>query len=569
MKWIALILIGLGMILISTSLVSAYTASNYDNVTLTLETGYTSPDYDNVTLVLDEALGFGTLAIVWDEPTADDNHTTLVFKQYRFSVSCTGGSCGDVNVTLDPIIQLQDENMDDSWVDHDSNADKGICGVGEMLGDDDAAASLEPAFKFNTSAIPANATILDAQFYMWVSGEAIDVGESFNATAHHLYQSFNWTEGNTCGSVGCEGIELCIDASGRPSTGTDYNASYETELAFVNGMAVDTWYNWNVTKAVEKSYNDGDSNISIFIHTVNTGGSPAVNDEVNYRTKEYAGAETYTKPQLNITYSVPGDATNPTATNTLPTNGLTFDFGALMNFSLICTDNVNVSVLQLWGNWSGWHANQTNATATNNTPWNISVSGISDWNHTWAAWCNDTNGNEDYAVNWTFIINSTPSVTKNVINNTAGATPFYHNGTTVNYECGAMSSGSTCTAIFWVNATGTVNNSYEFFANATSNNASVNQSNTSMINITIIAVAVPTDSCDCPSPAANWFMSIADNCNVTSNCYNDGYNVSFENGTSGDMVNCSAMIVADNFYMQDAGSGTIIQTDPTCYLNTS
>jgi len=79
----------------------------------------------------------------------------------------------------------------------------------------------------------------------------------------------------------------------------------------------------------------------------------------------------------------------------------------------------------------------------------------------------------------------------------------------------------------------------------------------------------PTDSCSCPSPAAHWYIDISDNCNITANCYNKGYDVHFENGTAGDMVNISAMIVADNFYTDNAGADTIIQTDPTCYLNTT
>ena len=83
------------------------------------------------------------------------------------------------------------------------------------------------------------------------------------------------------------------------------------------------------------------------------------------------------------------------------------------------------------------------------------------------------------------------------------------------------------------------------------------------------AAPPPTDSCDCPSPPAHWYMDISDNCNITSDCDNKGFNVYFENGTTGDMVNCSAMIIADNFYMDDAGSGAVVQTDPACYLNTT
>lgn len=77
------------------------------------------------------------------------------------------------------------------------------------------------------------------------------------------------------------------------------------------------------------------------------------------------------------------------------------------------------------------------------------------------------------------------------------------------------------------------------------------------------------DPCACPSPASNWIIDIAENCNITENCYIDGFNVSFENGTTGDMINISAMIVADDFIMDDATSGTIIHTHSNAYLNQS
>jgi len=83
------------------------------------------------------------------------------------------------------------------------------------------------------------------------------------------------------------------------------------------------------------------------------------------------------------------------------------------------------------------------------------------------------------------------------------------------------------------------------------------------------APAPPVDSCSCPSPAADWYIDISDNCNITSDCDDNGFDVYLENGTAGDMVNISAMIIADNFYLQDAGADTIIYTDSDCYLNTS
>jgi len=74
------------------------------------------------------------------------------------------------------------------------------------------------------------------------------------------------------------------------------------------------------------------------------------------------------------------------------------------------------------------------------------------------------------------------------------------------------------------------------------------------------------DSCSCPSPAADWYIDISDNCNITTDCNVDGYKVYFENGTSTDMVNISSTITADGFDFTNAGSGTTIFLTGTAYL---
>jgi hypothetical protein len=62
---------------------------------------------------------------------------------------------------------------------------------------------------------------------------------------------------------------------------------------------------------------------------------------------------------------------------------------------------------------------------------------------------------------------------------------------------------------------------------------------------------------------------MSDGCNITSTCNNPGYSVYFENGTTGSIFNCSATINADNFYFDDAGSGSWVATDTDCYFNTT
>ena len=88
-------------------------------------------------------------------------------------------------------------------------------------------------------------------------------------------------------------------------------------------------------------------------------------------------------------------------------------------------------------------------------------------------------------------------------------------------------------------------------------------------NVLLPLVETPTadDTCTCPSPSADWHIETSDSCNVTINCYNDGCDVFFENGTMSDMVNISAMIVADNFDYSNTNS--TIHLHSNAYLNTS
>ncbi len=81
----------------------------------------------------------------------------------------------------------------------------------------------------------------------------------------------------------------------------------------------------------------------------------------------------------------------------------------IITFDLKVSDNLNVDALRLYGNWSGsWVANQTNMTAINDSYWNITVTGIPDGYYVWAAWGNDTLGNEDFTdTNRTFTIDTT------------------------------------------------------------------------------------------------------------------------------------------------------------------
>jgi hypothetical protein len=118
--------------------------------------------------------------------------------------------------------------------------------------------------------------------------------------------------------------------------------------------------------------------------------------------------------------------------------------------------------------------------------------GYNNDNNQWGKWTTPNNylqfASSDAAIlenrpylNITYSSATVLSEAKNIINNTQGATPFYHNGTTINYQCNNMNMGDSCIASFWVNATGTINSTYQFYAIASSDNVNVVQTQTDII----------------------------------------------------------------------------------------
>jgi DNA-directed RNA polymerase specialized sigma24 family protein len=122
--------------------------------------------------------------------------------------------------------------------------------------------------------------------------------------------------------------------------------------------------------------------------------------------------QTYTVNNVAPTLSF---GTNPVDTYNSSSSSVTFD--------LKVSDNLGVSYLILYGNWTGtWHANQTNSTPpVNDTFWSVTVNGISDGRYAWAAWGNDTRGNSAFtSSNRTLTVDTTPPTI---------TLPVYTNGT--------------------------------------------------------------------------------------------------------------------------------------------
>ncbi|MCK4496700.1 MAG: hypothetical protein KAU24_00785, partial [Candidatus Aenigmarchaeota archaeon] len=162
--------------------------------------------------------------------------------------------------------------------------------------------------------------------------------------------------------------------------------------------------------------------------------------------------------EANDTLVVGAPPTASLGTNPVP---YYYDSDGSIIFDLKCSDDVGVDTLQLWGNWSGWHANQTNSTPQNNTWWNVTVNGIPEGIWKWGAWCNDTSGQEDWSdVNRTFTVDTQPPI---ISGETREPDPTYHSdNATLNATIsdpnleGVWISGNWSGS--WVNYTGGITN---------------------------------------------------------------------------------------------------------------
>jgi PGF-pre-PGF domain-containing protein len=138
-----------------------------------------------------------------------------------------------------------------------------------------------------------------------------------------------------------------------------------------------------------------------------------------------------------------------------------------VTFELKGSDNLNVSFLRLYSNFSGgFSANQTNATPVNDTIWSVSVPGIADGYYVWAAWVNDTSssGNNDFTdTNRTLLVDTTNPL--------------------IDYNTSTPANNSNLTQSFiYVNVTLTETN----FANIT-----YRLFNTSAVNVTTYTSRIP------------------------------------------------------------------------------
>jgi hypothetical protein len=109
MKWVLILFVGL----VTLFFVSGYSPPTKSEVYLVLDKSYTPPSQSDVQLVLGDVGGLpptSVLSIDWVSPTTNTTHNQTTFQNYTVQVCCSGADCGEVNVSLDPIITCYQES---------------------------------------------------------------------------------------------------------------------------------------------------------------------------------------------------------------------------------------------------------------------------------------------------------------------------------------------------------------------------------------------------------------------------------------------------------------------------
>lgn len=292
----------------------------------------------------------GNLTVTWLDPTANDDHTVNTFKTYNANITCSGGSCFNVSLELDPTVKLQNpntENLADAYFR--SGAGNTNFGTNEwLIVHDNQSNKVNSGIKFNASVVLGN-TVTDARLYLYFSSELMESGESQNISVHHIY---NFPTYNISGS---EWTETTITWNNRPSTSAQYNTTSEDTITITDGDAFG-WESWNVTKMVKNEIDQSNANVSIMlIATVNTGTLDST-DYIYFASEENSNSSIY--PYLNITYL------SDTKSGAISTTG-----GATPFYTSNSSNPVNLGIMN--DNDSITVAFQVNATGNINTTHNF------------------------------------------------------------------------------------------------------------------------------------------------------------------------------------------------------
>jgi len=152
--------------------------------------------------------------------------------------------------------------------------------------------------------------------------------------------------------------------------------------------------------------------------------------------------------------------TNPVDYYNSNSSSMTFDFK--------CSDNIGVSTIQLWSNFSGtWSANYSNSNYANDTWLNITLNNIPSGIWKWGVFCNDSAGNTNWTTNRTVMVDT---IYPQFINSTTSPATGGNYNSSMNYLFNVTITNTNGTAGIEFNGTNyslsnSSNNFYKTFSN--------------------------------------------------------------------------------------------------------
>jgi hypothetical protein len=306
---------------------------------------------------------------------------------------------------------------------------------------------------------------------------SIAVGTNANIT---VQVSSGWCNGTNYALTGLTDGNKTIYAYANDSAGNvALNNSYvvwmdSTSPVAAQGTNPIDYYNdtdGSITFDLKCTDNVGVSTIQLWTNSTGTW-------HANYTNSSYQN-----NTWLNITITIPDGNNykwqvwcNDTSGNSNYTNNRTYNVDLLppiayqgtnpvdyynttdqsVTFDMRCTDNLAISYLQLWANWSGtWRAEYSNTSYVNNTWVNKTISGIPGGaSHQWAIRCNDTFDRSNITQNRTLNISVPFQINFSYVAPTpANISRQIANSVTINVSVNGTNSISAC-LLYWDSGSG-------------------------------------------------------------------------------------------------------------------
>ena len=256
-----------------------------------------------------------------------------------------------------------------------------------------------------------------------------NVSSRYNLTVNNTDNNYNLTDVNILFNSGYfTFVSGTNNSSANPNNFSNSSSSLNwTNISLIdNGTARNFWF--NLTASTPGTYFLNITTIDSALTQIFFSSTIIVND---------------------TTLPSPSQGTNPVDYYNSTSSSVTFD--------IKCSDNYNVSLIQLWGNWNGtWASNYSNSSYTNNTWLNITVAGIPEGsNYKWAVLCNDSAGLSGMTSNRTF--------TFNAVNASQGINPVddsYDSDGSITFDMKCSDNTNVLTIQLWTNSTGTWHANY-------------------------------------------------------------------------------------------------------------